>query len=153
MHSSSRRSSSSTYDVHIYLSYNSYSILGRDNYLCKVEVEEKALSCIRISTELDDREVSIVWGYHKVFWIMDVYSILKVVTQFKYQPIVPKIRSNLEGKVEGEVWPILNSRIIFPPQICWIHQRKPSCEAQENIVENVPLVVGSIFNASLTLIT
>ena len=45
----------------MYLSNNSsFSILGGNNYLCEVEVEEKALSCIRAGADLDDREVSIV---------------------------------------------------------------------------------------------
>ena len=33
---------------------------GANNYLCEVNVEEKALSCIGVDAELDDRKVSIV---------------------------------------------------------------------------------------------
>ena len=36
------------------------ALFGANNYLCEVKVEEKALSCIGVDAELDDRKVSIV---------------------------------------------------------------------------------------------
>ena len=41
---------------------------------------------------------------------------------------------------------------IFLPQICCIHQGKLSRVAQENIVENLILVVGLIYNACPNII-
>ena len=72
------------------------------HYLYKVKLNVEIVCCVWFAAQESDREVSIVPSYHKIFWVMDVESVVESITQFKYQTIIEQIRSDTEGKIERE---------------------------------------------------
>ena len=76
------------------------------HYLYKVKLDVEIGCCIEFAVQESDWEISIIPSYHKIFWVVDVESVLKGITQFKYQTIIIQVRSNTEGKIEREDGPL-----------------------------------------------